>query len=137
VARRRGGATTGDRAAHPIDSFAHCVDNFTQRGFAHVRCAGPPSQSRSMCLEEQEEANHAMALWEHAMGEQRAAEDELHAARRRRHAPTVQALNWKIDRLRYRADLLLASAVRAQLEVTPDAPPSVGAEERPDRVGGG
>jgi hypothetical protein len=66
-----------------------------------------------MWQDEQQEAEHAMTLWQDAMREQRVAEDQLETARRRRHAPTVQALSWTVDRLRYRADLLLASAVRA------------------------
>jgi hypothetical protein len=126
------------RAGWPlIDSFAHCVDKFTGGLRRHARCGELSPQSHPMCQEEQEEADHAMALWEHAMSEQRAAEDELHAARHRRHAPTLQALNWKLERLRYRADLLLASAVRARLELAPDEPASMRAEERPDGMRGG
>jgi hypothetical protein len=69
-----------------------------------------------MQYDEHHEAEHAMMLWQEAMGEQRVAEEELETARRRRHAPTLQALGWKVDRLRHRADLLLASAVRARLD---------------------
>jgi hypothetical protein len=78
-----------------------------------------PAQSAAMCQEDQQEADHAMTLWHDAMSEQRIAEAELDAARRKRHVPTVQALSWKVDRLRYRADLLLASAVRALHDAAP------------------
>jgi hypothetical protein len=68
-------------------------------------------------MSDAEASNYAaeeLALWEHALAEQREAEAELDNARSKRLRKRVRELLPQVSALRTRADLLLAEAIKVK-----------------------
>jgi hypothetical protein len=63
-------------------------------------------------------ATDELSLWQQALREQRQAEEELDAARRKRRPKRVIELMPVLQALRTRADLLLAEAVKVKCSFT-------------------